>query len=197
MNTIILAGGRSSRMGRNKALMKIGGTRVIDRIAAEFQPISEKIIVIANDPTQYKHLDAVIHEDEPVFTGEGPLAGIFTGLKAAGDGPCLVVACDMPFASAELGCELVSILLKNNRDAVVPVQENRIHPLFAAYDARIAKSVKETLEFAKRSVKALFDRIDVEYFPLKEKTEVVWNMNTMDEYIQAKKIAGGREENDM
>ncbi|VEF46401.1 formate dehydrogenase family accessory protein FdhD [Bacillus freudenreichii] len=197
MNTIILAGGRSSRMGQNKALMKIGGTRVIDRIAAEFQPISEKIIVIANDPTQYKHLDAVIHEDEPVFKGEGPLAGIFTGLKAAGDGPCLVVACDMPFASAELGCELVSILLKNNRDAVVPVQENRIHPLFAAYDARIAKSVKETLESGKRSVKALFDRIDVEYFPLKEKTEVVWNMNTMDEYIQAKKIAGGREENDM
>lgn len=197
MNTIILAGGRSSRMGQNKALMKIGGTRVIERIMTEFQPVSDKIIIIADNRTQYKHLDAVIHEDEPVFKGEGPLAGIYTGLKEARDGPCLVVACDMPFASAELGCELTSILQKNNRDAVVPVQENRIHPLFAAYDARIFKVVRETLESGKRSVKALFDRIGVEYFPLKEKTEDVWNMNTMDEYIQAKRIAEGREEDDM
>lgn len=197
MNTIILAGGKSSRMGQNKALMKIGGTGVINRIVAEFQPVSEKVIVIANDPAHYKHLNVVIQEDELDFKGEGPLAGIYTGLKEAGEGPCLIVACDMPFASGDLGCELVSILKMNNRDAVVPVQENQIHPLFAAYDARIAQSVKKTLQSGKRSVKALFDRIDVEYFPLKGRTEVVWNMNTMDEYIQAKKIAGGKEENDM
>ncbi|GIN90785.1 putative molybdenum cofactor guanylyltransferase [Siminovitchia terrae] len=193
MNTIILAGGKSSRMGENKALMKIGGIRVIDRIAAELGPESDKMIVVANDPAVYEHMDAVILEDEPAFKGQGPLVGIYTGLKEVGEGPCLIVACDMPFVSAGLGCELVSILKRNDRDAVVPIHEGRMHPLLAAYDARVSDIVKETLEDEKRSVRALLDRIDVEYFTIKEETLDVWNMNTMEEYIHAEKLAEGRE----
>lgn len=197
MNTIILAGGKSSRMGQNKALMRIGGIRVIDRIAAELGPESDKVIVIASDPAPYEHMNAVILVDEPAFKGQGPLAGIYTGLKEAGCGPCLVVACDMPFVSAKLGCELVSILKRNDRDAVVPIHEDRLHPLFAAYDARAAETAKETLMDGKRSVKALLDRIDVEYFTIKEETDAVWNMNTKGDYIQAAEMAGGGDGNDL
>ncbi|HBZ11978.1 MAG TPA: molybdenum cofactor guanylyltransferase [Bacillus bacterium] len=193
MNTIILAGGKSSRMGQNKALIKIGGRRVIDRIAAELEPVSNKMIVIANDPAQYEHMNAFIIEDEPAFKGQGPLVGIYTGLKEAGCGPCLVVACDMPFVSARIGRELVSILKRNKVDAVVPIHEDRMHPLFAVYDARVAETVKKTLMAGKRSVKSFLDRIDVEYFTIKEKRDAVWNMNTMEEYIQAAKMAEGRE----
>lgn len=197
LNTIILAGGKSSRMGQNKALMRIGGIRVIDRIAAELGPESDRMIVIADDPALYEHMDAVLLEDAPDFKGQGPLAGIYTGLKEAGDGPCLIVACDMPFVSARLGCELVSILKRNDRDAVVPIHEDRLHPLFAAYDARAAETAKETLMDGKRSVKALLDRIDVEYFTIQGESDAVWNMNTMEEYIQAAKLAGRGDGNDL
>ncbi len=197
MNTIILAGGKSSRMGQNKALMKVGGIRVIDRIVAEFGPDSDQMIVVANDPAVYEHMDAVILEDEPAFKGQGPLAGIYTGLKKVEEGPCLMIACDMPFVSARLGLELVSILKRSDRDAVVPVHEGRMHPLLAAYDARVSDIVKETLEDGKRSVRALLDRMDVEYFTIKEEIVDVWNMNTMEEYMHAAKLAEGREGNDL
>lgn len=197
MNTIILAGGKSSRMGQNKALMKVGGIRVIDRIAAEFGPESDQMIVVANDPAVYKHMDAVILEDEPAFKGQGPLAGIYTGLKEVGEGPCLIVACDMPFVSAGLGRELVSILKRSDRDAVVPIHEGRMHPLLAAYDARVSDIAKKTLENGKRSVRALLDLMDVEYFTIKEEVVDVWNMNTMAEYIHAEKLLKGERKNDL
>ncbi|MFD1708681.1 molybdenum cofactor guanylyltransferase [Siminovitchia sediminis] len=197
MVTIILAGGKSSRMGQNKALMKVGGTRVIDRIAFEMRPISEKLIVIANHPGSYKTLDALILEDDLEFKGQGPLAGIYTGLKAAESGPCLIVACDMPFASAELGVKLITLLQKNGREAVIPAQDGQIHPLFGAYHAKIADAVKRTLRDGKRSVKALLDQVNTEFFEIEKETDAFWNMNTRDDYIAAVKKAEGREKHGM
>ncbi|MBS4177991.1 molybdenum cofactor guanylyltransferase [Lederbergia citrea] len=196
MKTIILAGGKSSRMGENKALMKIDGVRVIDRIISEFTPVSEKIILIANDKTMYDGLQAELLEDAAPYAGQGPLAGIYTGLLAASEGPCIIVACDMPFASSEFGLKLIETLIENKRDAVVPVTEGQIHPLFAAYEASIAEKVKMVLNEGKRSVRSLLDQLNVEFFKMDTISETVWNMNTQEDYIEAVKIAerGGRNE---
>lgn len=196
MITIILAGGKSSRMGQHKALMQIDGDRVIDRIIAEFRPISEKVIVIANDVKLYKNLNVLLLEDALSYRGQGPLAGIYTGLYAAGAGACLVVACDMPFASAELGCKLIDALGTRDRDAVIPRESGQIHPLFAAYNARIAQTAKATLEEGKRSVKALLDRLDTEYLDINE-NKAVWNMNTMEDYLEAAELAKGSGRSDV
>ena len=193
MQTIILAGGKSSRMGQNKAMMRIGGVPVIDRIAAEFAPVSQKMIIIANDPEPYKNMKAVIYQDDPQYKRQGPLAGIYTGLKEAGEGPCLIVACDMPFASLKLGSTLISELKKYDYDAVIPIQQGQIHPLFGAYHSRIADEAKKTLEDGKRAVKALLDRIHVNYYTMDEETDAVWNMNTMDDYIKAAEAFERRE----
>lgn len=197
MDTIILAGGKSSRMGQNKALMQVGGRRVIDRLIAEFEPVSKKIIVIANDVQTYKNLNVRVLEDEAAFRGQGPLAGIYTGLHTVGNGPCLIVACDMPFASAKRGCQLIDLLKKNDRDAVILRDSERIHPLFGAYNARIAEVAKAALEEGKRSVKALLDRIDAEYMIVDDGIRDIWNMNTMEDYIKAGELAKGSEKNDM
>jgi molybdopterin-guanine dinucleotide biosynthesis protein A len=191
MMTIILAGGKSSRMGQNKALMPIDGVRVIDRIIAEFRPVSEKIIVIANDVRPYKNLGVLLLPDAHSYRGQGPLAGIYTGLHAAGTGACLVVACDMPFASAKLGCKLMDVLRQKDLDAVVPREPEQIHPLFAAYHTRITQKAKVILEEGKRSVKALLDRIDAGYLDAEAGSKHLWNMNTMKDYIQAAEMAEG------
>lgn len=192
MNTIILAGGQSSRMGQNKALMRIGGARVIDRIAEEFEPVSQKIIIVASDPEPYENIKADIIQDDPKYRGQGPLAGMYTGLKEVYDRPCLIVACDMPFASANLGSELIAALEKEGCDAVIPVQEEQMHPLFGVYHSRIAGIIQETLEQGNRSVRALLDRIQTRYYTINEESDAVWNMNTKEDYIKAVGIAEGR-----
>ncbi|MCR2821306.1 molybdenum cofactor guanylyltransferase [Lederbergia panacisoli] len=192
METIILAGGKSSRMGENKALMKIGGKRVIDRIIEEFIPISEDVILIANEKIQQLDHSVIVLKDSEAFKGQGPLAGILTGLTAAKKGPCFVVACDMPFASTEMAKKLLHTLTEKNLDAVIPIAEGQIHPLFAAYDAGILSYVHETLKEGKKSVKSLLDRINVEYIEVIDSLDL-WNMNTKEDYIEAKKRIEGNE----
>lgn len=192
MKTIILAGGKSSRMGENKALMIIAGKRVIDRMIEEFTLVSEKVFVIANDELSRINDSAIILEDFEPFKGEGPLAGILTGLTAAKEGACFVVACDMPFASSKLVKQLEQKLTDKKLDAVVPVTDGQIHPLFAVYNARIQNQVIATLKEGKRAVKSLLDRIDVEYIEMGKSLEF-WNMNTKEDYVEAKKIIEGNE----
>ncbi|MBS4218829.1 molybdenum cofactor guanylyltransferase [Bacillus sp. FJAT-49711] len=192
MKTIILAGGKSSRMGENKALMKIGDKRVIDRIIEEFIPISEEVFLIANEQFYQIEHSVMVLEDTEAYKSQGPLAGILTGLTAAKQGPCLVVACDMPFASADLAKQLVQTLIDKKLDAVVPIVGRQIHPLFSAYDARILTYVHETLKEGKKAVKSLLDRINVEYIEVMDSLDL-WNMNTKEDYIEAKKRIEGNE----
>lgn len=193
MITIILAGGNSSRMRQNKALMKINGERVIDRLVAEFDEISEEIFLIAKDVAPYENLSVNILQDDVNYRGQGPLAGFWTAMSMIKTGPCLVVACDMPFATKELGQALIHKLIESKGDAVMPVVNGQQHPLFAAYDATIADKVKLNLDKGKRSVHSLLDTIEVNYFQLPTDAHDVWNMNTQEDYIQALKIVEGKE----
>lgn len=192
MKTIILAGGKSSRMGENKALMKITGKRAIDRMVEEFSPISENVIVVTNEELPQIDDSVLIVEDLEPYKGEGPLAGILTGLTAARKGACFVVACDMPFASRKLASQLKQTLIEKELDAVIPVEDGKIHPLCAVYDAGIHKEVMTTLKEGKRAVKSLLDRIDVKYIEM-DKSLDFWNMNTREDYVEAKKIIEGNE----
>lgn len=188
VKTIILAGGRSRRMGQNKALMKLDGVRVIDRMIAEFKHVSDKLILIVNEPDIFKDVQAIVFTDERPFKGKGPLAGLYTGLTRANGGACLVVACDMPFASANMGASLVAKLQKNKVEAVVPVVNGQLQPLFAAYDAELVHIIKETLQNGKRSLRDLLDQVHVHYEQIEQETAVFWNMNTVEDYKKAHRM---------
>ncbi|WP_062108351.1 molybdenum cofactor guanylyltransferase [Bacillus niameyensis] len=189
MNTIILAGGRSSRMGQNKALMKLNGEQVIKRLIKEFEPISKKVILIANDHSPYTNLGVKVKEDILGYRGQGPLAGMYTGLKEVSTGYCLVVACDMPFAAQELALKMVKMMTEYDCDAVIPVTDQHTHPLFSIYNARIVDQVKAVLETERRSMKALIERLNVKFHKIDKDLEVVWNMNTLEDYFEAVKMA--------
>src|SRR5690606_23597820 len=103
-----------------------------------------------------------------------------------------VVACDMPFASRKLASQLKQTLIEKELDAVIPVEDGKIHPLCAVYDAGIHKEVMTTLKEGKRAVKSLLDRIDVKYIGMKKSLDF-WNMNTREDYVEAKKIIEGNE----
>ena len=95
-------------MGKNKALLKIGGKTVIEHIAAELEKTVADLMIVTNTLEDYQFLNLPMVEDE--WKGMGPLAGIHAGLKASKTDKNLVVACDMPFVSSKLGEILLGYL---------------------------------------------------------------------------------------
>jgi molybdopterin-guanine dinucleotide biosynthesis protein A len=190
---IILAGGKSSRMGTNKALLKINEKTNIERIINHLKLLFDDLILVTNDVGQYDFLEVQMVPDQ--YPGMGPLAGVHAGLNASNYDVNLVVACDMPFISGELAEALISNT--SNYDAVIPVINGKQHPLFAVYQKRVAKSVEERLQSGHLRMKHLLDDLNVLYVTEKELEtyspieleKVFFNMNHPEEYVEAKKWA--------
>jgi molybdopterin-guanine dinucleotide biosynthesis protein A len=97
---IIVAGGRSSRMGQDKAMLQLGGVTVLERISAVLGQVVQRVIVVARDPQQYRRFGLEMTTD--LYPGLGPLSGIHAGLSASNTEWGIVVACDMPFVQPEV-----------------------------------------------------------------------------------------------
>ena len=100
MAVIVLAGGASRRMGRDKALLVLHGKPLIERVVECVSGLPGEILVVADRADRYSLPGTTGVADE--FPGEGPLAGAVSGLRAAGAGAHLLVACDMPFLQPDL-----------------------------------------------------------------------------------------------
>jgi molybdenum cofactor guanylyltransferase len=187
---IILSGGKSSRMGKNKALLPFNDKTNIERIRDELQSLFDDIILVTNDPESYEFLNLKSVSDE--FPGKGPLAGIHAGLIASDYEENIVVACDMPFVSAELASTLVQNLKHN--DAIIPVIGGKQHPLFAAYQKRIVPEIESCLKEDRLRVIHLLDKLNVRYLEENDLhaysdgslEEIFFNMNVPEEYEEAK-----------
>ncbi|RKU20267.1 hypothetical protein C6500_09190 [Candidatus Poribacteria bacterium] len=113
---VILAGGKSRRMGENKALMQLGDDSLIGHVINRIHRVTDEILLITNSPTEYAHLGVSMRGD--ILTGTGALGGIYTGLTHASHDAVLCVACDSPFLEPKLLTYLVSVL--GEYDAVMP-----------------------------------------------------------------------------
>lgn len=190
---IILAGGKSSRMGQNKALLLIDGLTIIERIKTIVSENFEDILVVANDLKLYQFLKLPIIEDK--VKDKGPLAGIQAGLLAAKNNSNVFIACDMPFISAELAKVLIA--RSEGFDAVVPLINGKRHPLFAIYKKVVLKAIDECFEKDELRIKDLLSRVNVKYITEKDfldegivnPEQYFYNMNHPSEYEEAKKMA--------
>ena len=104
INLIILAGGKGLRLGRNKALEKIGGRSLLERVMLNLQSRVSKILLVTAADSVLPKIEAKreIQLVTDVSSGKGPLVGIYSGLLASDRLYNLVVACDMPFLNARL-----------------------------------------------------------------------------------------------
>jgi molybdenum cofactor guanylyltransferase len=189
---ILLSGGKSSRMGTNKALLKINEKTNIERIKDEMLKIFDEVILVTNQPEDYHFLNVRTVADE--YPGKGPLAGIHSGLKASSFDANIAVACDMPFASAELAESMVRRL--GHHEAVIPVIGGRQHPLFAVYRKSIIKEIESCIEEGSLRIRDLLEKLDVVFLDEQELQtystdsleRIFFNMNRLEEYEQAKKM---------
>ncbi|WP_433745544.1 molybdenum cofactor guanylyltransferase [Falsibacillus pallidus] len=193
-STLLLAGGQSSRMGQKKHMLQLDGRPMIERQIDRFANHSEEILVVANDGLEISREHVKVMPDIECFKGDGPLAGLYTGLKTSRSDAVCLVACDMPFASVQMASWLAEVL-EEGYDAVIPCLKERSHPLFACYHKRILPIVEEQLILGKRKMQDMIDRITVKQVQEEDAPEwdaeklewLLFNMNTPEDYETARR----------
>lgn len=158
MTGIILAGGKNSRMGTNKAFLEMDGIRLIERIIGILSELFPEIIIVTNDPLSYTHLSsAVIVTD--IYKNKGALGGIYAGLFYASENYSFITACDMPFISKELIVYLARFT--NNHDIIVPQGADGMQPLHAVYSKNCLAPIKKNLEADKLKITGFYKGLRV------------------------------------
>jgi molybdopterin-guanine dinucleotide biosynthesis protein A len=142
MTGIILSGGRNTRMGENKAFLKVEGERLIDRTVRIFRKVFREVIIVTTSPLDYLDQPAAIVTD--ILPGKGALGGIYTGLFYAHGEHAFVAACDMPFLNADFLQYMVS--QSSGYDIVVPETPDGLQPLHALYARRCLPVIRGLLE---------------------------------------------------
>jgi molybdopterin-guanine dinucleotide biosynthesis protein A len=139
---IVLAGGRSRRMGRDKARLPYGGTTLLNHVALTLAGVCGEVIIVAETAGDYADLElpTATRVVGDLYPGRGPLGGIVTGLRAADAGVHVVIACDMPRLQPDLLRLLTGSI--GGFDAVVPEIGGRLEPLCAAYHSRCANRLE-------------------------------------------------------
>src|ERR1700733_674756 len=155
----ILAGGKSSRMGRDKALLDFGGTPLILHIVSLVQPLTGAPTVIG-PPDRYANLNLrVIADDEPDI---GPLGGIVTAVRDSREPWNLVLGCDLPLLTSEWLAYLIDRALASSADAVVPQTAAGGEPLCAMYRKSCEAGIAREIARGVRKVTDALAQLNVE-----------------------------------
>jgi molybdopterin-guanine dinucleotide biosynthesis protein A len=160
---VIMAGGTSQRLGRNKALERIGGKALIERVMDSLVPLTTEVLVVVARPEQAAALllPPWVRVVSDRYPGRGSLGGIFSGLQASAEPWSLVVACDMPFLNRELLRYLIGET--SNVDAVVPCLGGQPEPLHALYSKACLAPMQLMLRAGQLKIAPLFEAVRVRY----------------------------------
>lgn len=190
---IILAGGKSRRMGTNKALLDINGIMLIERVAEVLHQTCDEILIAGGDEETYGHLGYPIAPD--IFPGCGPLSGIHAGLTASAYEYSFVAACDIPYPDGKIiqimkadpqDCDVVMLYLKDHMEPLFSLYHKNFRHIAA--DA-IAKGIYKVID------KYILDQVKWKLFPVLsscmifDKNDNLTNINTPGDLNKAKKNA--------
>lgn len=194
MTSIVLAGGKSSRLGRNKALQVIGGKSLIQWVVDHLTTLSTEIIIAtAHGEAIPCFSTAKIRTVADTHPGKGPLAGIYSGLVASSSSRTIVVGCDTPFLSVGLLGYMTQI--SSTCDVVVPRIEEKVEPLCAIYSKNCVAPARELLKQNELKIVELFPVVKVRYI---EEDEIdrfdpdhlsFFNINSQQDLDRATRLA--------
>ena len=188
---VIQAGGRSTRMGgQPKALMELGGRRIIDRVADVVREVADDVLIVTNTPDLYASLELPMVPD--AFPDHGSLGGIYSGLRAAAGDAAFTVACDMPFLTPEVA-RLVTARAQE-ADVVVPRVGEQYETLHACYAKSCLAPIEARLRAGQLKIVGFYDDVQVLAIEASEVArfrapEIVFmNVNTPEELEAARHL---------
>jgi molybdenum cofactor guanylyltransferase len=186
MTGIILAGGKSSRMGRNKAFLEFEGQTLIERSLRVLRSVFSEIIISSNSPELYDRYGEKIVED--IYLDQGPLGGLHACLNEAKYDFSFFVACDMPFLNAEVIRFLAG--MKGEAAIIVPEVDGGLHPLHAFYHKSCLPVIEKKLEAKSLKLTNIFQECSIrivqeyEFKNFSQVRQVFKNINTPQEWTE-------------
>jgi len=184
MSAAILAGGKSRRMGRNKALLPWGGKPLIAHVYETVHPLVEDLFLVTDDPGLFDFLPCPKIPDR--VPGKGPISGVDAALRHSNNPYVFVIGCDTPFLSPSL-LELLAGKTEE-ADLVIPCGPQGLEPLCAVYGKGCLPLIEESLRKGDFSLMALIGRLRTRNIPAEEVAEVdpgfrsFMNINTPDDF---------------
>jgi molybdenum cofactor guanylyltransferase len=175
-SAVILAGGKSSRMGQDKSLLRVNGTPLIRHIYEQLAQRFDEILISTNEPEKHAFLNATTVPDR--VPGKGPLMGIASAVEAARHECVFVTACDIPVVDLDTVARM--LVLAKDYDCVIPMSSVGHEPLFAVYRKSAVPAMHRVLEGGERRISAVFPRIRTRFVDL---GDAPWyrNLNTRDD----------------
>jgi len=197
MTSIILAGGKSLRLGRSKLLETIKGRSLIQWVVDPLAILSTEIVIATAHGEAIPCSSAVkIKTVADIYRGKGPLAGIYSGLTASSSSRAIVVGCDMPFLSVSLLEYMTQTLAEF--DVALPKIGEMIEPLCAVYSKNCVAPIQKLLELNELRIRKLFSMVKVKYIEEDEinsfdpKHLSFFNVNSQADLERARKLAAER-----
>jgi molybdopterin-guanine dinucleotide biosynthesis protein A len=199
LTVAIQAGGESSRMGEDKALKPFLGRPLIERVIGRLAPIADEMIVTTNRAAEYGFLNrslgpAQIRLIADLKPGRGALGGLYTAVASAAHPFVAVVACDMPFASADFFESACRLMVQQDADVIIVRTEQGYEPLHALYRRETClPAIEAALEADLWKVTSWFSQVKVHQVQVHQVKDFdplcFWNLNTPEEFAKAEEIA--------
>ncbi len=180
---VILVGGKSRRMGRDKTFLEVAGKPLFERILEVFRESFDRIVLVGDREERFAAYGLPVLPD--IYPGSS-LGGLYTGLFHAATEYVFVSSCDLPFPNVDILRHLCS--LKDGFDAVVPSTKYGYEPLFALYAKSCLGPIRELLDSGDFCAYAWYPRVRVRYVPYEELAHLdrdgraFLNVNTPDEF---------------
>ena len=177
-------------MGRDKALLRLGGATVIERVAAAAKPLSDERFIVADESAPYQFLGLPVVRDLKRSTG--PLAGLQAALHHATNPIVCLLGCDLPFLTTEF-LRYVEAQMGGHQ-AVIPRSNSDLQPLCAFYSTSCATSVRNALSTNDFRMNAFHAAVDVKFIEHRDWREydshgaLFANMNSPEDYEKAQDL---------
>lgn len=185
-----MAGGKNSRMQKNKAFLELGGQSLVERSLEVLHTVFSEVLVSSNQPELYKSYGVRVIPD--LIKDQGPLGGLYSGLRAATHEVSFFVACDMPFVQSDVIGYLAQYVEKF--DIVVPKDECGLHPLHAFYRRTCLPFIENNLNAHRLKIIDFYSNCRVSYVEVAELEKfgnvrkILSNINTPEEWVNVQEL---------
>lgn len=185
---IILCGGRSRRMGRDKGLMLLNGKSMVLHVLDAISDVADEIILVLRETQQIKDYKKILKSYDSLkivedkIKDKGPLAGISTGLSNINSKCGQILPCDSPFISKNFVLKMFEIMEINEYDAVVPTHDDgHVEPLHSIYKKSSMALIEDLIKKEIKDVNSLIQNLNVKYVNVKELDKTTLSFKNINE----------------